>query len=334
MKGIAHFSMGVAIASCVPAAVRSALDGNGWPLVLGGIAGILPDTLDFRISRYLAAHDVEIVPDPLRPDASMIAQGVAWAIDRCAARRRGIRLRLRSIRMASDRWQSYAVRFDPAARKVIVEYGPVVDPGGGIVCGCPPEAGGLRLRAEAKVRADLRIEYEAEISVAGFDGPLLYLEQMKDGRISVGFLPWHRRWSHSLFLAASAGIASWLAWGTEAGVAAGCAWAAHALADHCGYMGSNLLFPLTARREEGLKMMHSSDFFPNMAAVWVSLTVIFLNLGLYSRPCPFACGMAYWRALFVGCIVPLAVIRYLLGRANRGIRVEESGVRKKTKRRN
>jgi len=45
MKGITHFLTGVAIATFFPEVVRQAADGSLLP-VLGGVAGILPDTLE------------------------------------------------------------------------------------------------------------------------------------------------------------------------------------------------------------------------------------------------------------------------------------------------
>jgi hypothetical protein len=66
MKGIAHFISGVAIATFFPEVVRQAADGSLLP-VLGGVAGILPDTLDFKFVRYFERYDLEIDPGP-NPD--------------------------------------------------------------------------------------------------------------------------------------------------------------------------------------------------------------------------------------------------------------------------
>ena len=52
MKGITHFITGIAIATFFPEVVRGAGEGALLP-VLGGIAGILPDTIDFKFVRYL-----------------------------------------------------------------------------------------------------------------------------------------------------------------------------------------------------------------------------------------------------------------------------------------
>jgi hypothetical protein len=56
MKGIAHFITGVALATFFPEVVQSGAQGSLLPM-LGGIAGILPDTLDFKFARYLFSSD-------------------------------------------------------------------------------------------------------------------------------------------------------------------------------------------------------------------------------------------------------------------------------------
>ena len=60
MKGIAHFTAGVAAASFFPGAVAAAVDGNPLYFVLGGVCGLLPDTLDFKFGRFFYRHQVEI----------------------------------------------------------------------------------------------------------------------------------------------------------------------------------------------------------------------------------------------------------------------------------
>jgi len=35
--------------------------------LLGGIFGLLPDTLDFKFYRFFIKHDIEVAPDPLKP---------------------------------------------------------------------------------------------------------------------------------------------------------------------------------------------------------------------------------------------------------------------------
>jgi hypothetical protein len=51
MKGISHFITGVAIATFFPEVVQAGGVGSLLPM-LGGIGGILPDTIDFKFARY------------------------------------------------------------------------------------------------------------------------------------------------------------------------------------------------------------------------------------------------------------------------------------------
>lgn len=51
MKGISHFITGVAIATFFPEVVRAGGAGSLLPM-LGGVGGILPDTIDFKFARY------------------------------------------------------------------------------------------------------------------------------------------------------------------------------------------------------------------------------------------------------------------------------------------
>ena len=65
MKGIAHFVGGIAVASAFPSAVKAAEMGSGIYLLAGGVFGLLPDTLDFKIGRYFCGFDIEVAPDSI-----------------------------------------------------------------------------------------------------------------------------------------------------------------------------------------------------------------------------------------------------------------------------
>ncbi len=66
--------------------------------------------------------------------------------------------------------------------------------------------------------------------------------------------------------------------GSTAGLVAGLGYAAHVLEDQLGFMGSNLFWPFTKRRFDGAHLLHSGDTVPNLVTVWLSLTLILLNL--------------------------------------------------------
>ncbi len=81
MKGIVHFVAGVAVASCFPFAVEAGANGNPLYFVLGGCFGLLPDTIDFKFSKFFYKHNIEIAPDPNNLDAEIIADAIATAVN-------------------------------------------------------------------------------------------------------------------------------------------------------------------------------------------------------------------------------------------------------------
>jgi hypothetical protein len=110
VKGIAHFITGVAIATFFPEVVRGAAGGSLLP-VLGGVAGILPDTLDFKFARYFERYGLEIDPG-LEPDAGKIAEQVVEAMRRAYETGGPQNAMLHTIRLGPDLWRQYAIRFD------------------------------------------------------------------------------------------------------------------------------------------------------------------------------------------------------------------------------
>ena len=90
MKGIVHFAVGVTVASCFPEVVRAGANGNPLYFILGGIFGILPDTIDFKFCRFFYRHDIEVTPDPNKPDPQVIADAVALAVNRAYETRKPV----------------------------------------------------------------------------------------------------------------------------------------------------------------------------------------------------------------------------------------------------
>jgi len=162
------------------------------------VAGLLPDTLDFKFWRFFYRHDIEIAPDPLRPDAQMIADAVAAAIHRAYETGRPVNVKLDTIRMGADLWQQYEVKFDVPGQGVRVNYGPIVDTGGN-----PVRRGsdGKETNATAPLVCGIQLDYEATTIVQGFEGPLFRMEPTADKRVKPQIIPWHRQWSHSVVTA-------------------------------------------------------------------------------------------------------------------------------------
>jgi len=359
MKGIAHFLTGVAIATCFPEVVRQAAGGGLLP-VLGGVAGILPDTLDFKFVRYFERYDLEIDPGP-EPDAGEIAGRVAGAMRRAYETGQPQNVMLHTIRLGADLWRRYTVRFDPAHDAVAVRIGPVVNtsqvplpgsefpppsspPMGGTEGGTP--MGGTEERtplwgteeetplweteertplegaeeraplwgteertplegaeertplwgteektplwetegertARAKIGVPTAPTYDEATQIDIFSGPSFKFERRGD-RLHVLFLDWHRRWSHSLTLAAALGLIGGLILGKWAGLVIGLGFVGHVLEDQLGFMGSNLFYPFSRRRSQGVRLIHSGDAVPNLLTVWTAVALILFNLDRFS----------------------------------------------------
>jgi membrane-bound metal-dependent hydrolase YbcI (DUF457 family) len=282
VKGISHFITGVALATFFPEVVQAGAEGSLLP-VLGGIGGILPDTLDFKFARYFERYDEEIDPGP-EPDARDIAERVAGAMRRAYETGKPQNVMLHTIRLGADLWRQYTIRFDPEQGEVAVRVGPIVNTGQIPFPGSeplppsvPPNGGEVRI----KVGAPMASTYDAENKIDIFSGPSFKFERQGD-RLHVHFLDWHRRWSHSLILAAALGLASGLILGKWSGLVIGLGVAAHILEDQLGFMGSNLFYPFSKRRTNGAQLLHSGDALPNFLTVWTSVALILFNLDRFS----------------------------------------------------
>ncbi len=296
MKGIAHFVTGVALATFFPDVVRQAAQGSLLP-VLGGLAGILPDTLDFKFSRYFERYDLEIDPGP-RPDPHSIAVQVARAMQDAYVSGRPRNVMLHTIRMGADLWRQYTIRFDPALSQVTVRIGPLVSTSQVPLASSEVPAP----QASVKTGVPMVHTYDEEINIDIFTGPSFKFERQGD-RLHIHFLDWHRRWSHSLTLAAALGLFGSLICGKWGGLIIGLAFAAHILEDQLGFMGSNLLYPFTRQRTRGLRLLRSGDAVPNFLTVWTSVMVIIFNLDRFSaHP-----RLNPWLFLTLALILPLTI---------------------------
>ena len=199
---------------------------------------------------------------------------------------------LHTIRLGADLWRQYGLRFDYSRNEVAVRIGPAVSTAQVPVPGT--EAGGaaeVRLRVGVPMAPTHDVEYKIDI----FGGPSFTFDRVGD-QLDVRFLAWHRRWSHSVTLAAALGLAA-------AGIAALCEFVAkggltrfpfwaglviglglvgHILEDQLGFMGSNLVYPITRRRSVGLGLLRSGDAIPNFLTVWTAVALILFNLDRFS----------------------------------------------------
>lgn len=271
MKGFTHFMSGVAVASFFPAAVEASFSGNPSLLILGGVAGLLPDTLDFKFVRYFYRYDHYVEIDPERLDAQAVADAVASAI-RTAESGMEVRLKLCALRLPGGNWRQYRVAIDSATREVRVQFGPVVDTGQ-VPLGEGEAAGAV---ARAAIPGPVNAAEDLDLTIDIFDGPGLCFIPASGGAVDAVFLPWHRTWTHSFFLCALLGGVV-VYWNRPAGIVVALAMALHLIEDQAGRMGSSLLFPFIRRRVSGLRWMRSADPLPNSIAVWLACAIVFWN---------------------------------------------------------
>ena len=291
MKGFTHFISGLAAATFFPEAVEMALRDNSFILILGGIGGILPDTFDFKFAQFFEHYHYKIDPDPDNPDPQKIAQTIADTINEAHQIGKTRSVKLYTIQKANDVWRQYRIHFNTEKNKVEVHMGELVSTSKRVFPGTKIE--GANNFGEALIQCPMEDTlYEKDIEVDIFGGPSFAFVPQKNGKIRMDFIAWHRRWSHSLVLAVFIGLFLWgLLW--LSGFAnpflyatiAACGFAVHVLEDQLGHLGSNLLWPFTKDRVEGMKTMHSSHGWGNFGTVWLALSFIIYNLNRF-RPEP------------------------------------------------
>jgi membrane-bound metal-dependent hydrolase YbcI (DUF457 family) len=326
MKGIAHFASAVAVASFLPQVVERSAQGS-LVLLLAGLGGLAPDTLDFRLARFLSKPDVEIGADfdgtaPEGLNAQAVADRLAAFIERAHRTGSSAYARLGTVKLGTDLWQRYSIHFEDG--RVRVRVGPLVDgaqtpideptiPG-------PSAQGQGQAVVAAPMRCEASLRRGAAVVVDVFSGTMLEFRPCKAG-IEVVFLPWHRRWSHSLFVTALLGGAIALWWEPLGGLVYVLGSLTHILEDQLGHMGSNLLYPFTRRRIGGLGLFHSGDALPNLFAVWSSAVLLLLNLDRFS-PAPV---LQPWPLLALGLVLPWGLVGALWGWNRRGRRDGQRG---------
>lgn len=264
MRGIVHYVAGLAAASFVPGVVQAGAAGRPGLFLLGGVAALLPDTLDFKVRRLLSTADVEIRPDPLDPDPAIVADGLASVINHAWDTGRTFSVRLHTITLGAREWLPYEVFFDVRRRMIKVTVRST-------------EPGQPERTAECAVNCPLRIDYEARLNINILDGPLLEIVPQEQA-VLPRFLPWHREWTHSLVFSGLAGLVLWGLWGWQAGLVAGLGHASHVLLDQAGGLGCALWSPLSKRRIPGKQWLRSSDAFANFWLVWSGLVLLYANL--------------------------------------------------------
>lgn len=142
MKGLTHFMMGMMVASFFKSLVLGAALEDSLIILLGGIFGLMPDTLDFKFSIYMERNDVVIDPDPYDVRPQEIANTIAAEINRASTLEPGKmrKVQLHTLRLGPDLWQFYSIFFDTRKNEVVVRVGPHVTMSGTKFLGTEPPA--------------------------------------------------------------------------------------------------------------------------------------------------------------------------------------------------
>ena len=280
MKGIAHFTTGVAVSTFFGEAVRIAAEQQSFILLLGGIFGILPDTLDFKFGRYLDKPDYEIEPEPNNLNAKKIAKQIAKAANEAYETGKTTEVQLHTIKLSAFTWRRYTVMFDSKTDSVVVEIGPVVSTSQVPYPGTELQ-NHKKQKGKAKIKGKLSQELQKPFIIDIKSGPSFKFERKGD-KLEVEFLPWYRQWSHSFTVGILLGIIAGLIFGKLAGIIAALAFSLHIIEDLFGFMGGNLLYPFTKNRTKGAKLIKTNSPLGNFLITYANLIIIIFNLNRFS----------------------------------------------------
>ncbi|MFC2061015.1 metal-dependent hydrolase [Elusimicrobiota bacterium] len=318
MKGLTHFMSGIAASTFISQAVRmsisSRMDVEGAAssmiLVLAGMYGIMPDTLDFKFGQFLELPDFVVDPDPVDPDPQSMAETFAKAVDKAAETGKEVRIQFFPTQLGANRWRQYCIIFEES--KVTIQFNEIVSTSQIPIPGTAPKknrVGAAEFTHKLKPTTD-DLDWLNKLirflrrKIKGADKPktvvkpstidilsstMFGLELQDDGKIFFNWLPWHRTWSHSYVFGAMLTIPVflitfllklpyWWLYGTVAFVG----FATHITEDMTGHIGGSLLWPLLKPRTEGLELFKASDPRTNFSIIYTSVVLIIWNLDRFT----------------------------------------------------
>jgi membrane-bound metal-dependent hydrolase YbcI (DUF457 family) len=311
MKGISHFISGVAAATFIERVVHMSGNESSAILALAGLFGVLPDTLDFKFAKFMQKFDFEVDPHAEKMDPQEMADTVADAINTAYRENKEVSLMLHSVKISADLYRQYSVYFDNKNGEVVVEIGPIVNmsklpyPG--------TEFQGKKV-GKAKLDANVLHSYDHKTYIDIFSGSDFSFRK-KGEQVEALFIPWHRKWSHSLTLGWFFGIIgyiiAYLAGSADEAIYGGVialAFSVHILEDQLGFMGSNMFWPFTKERYEGLHWMRSGDAWPNFTTVWLACLIILFNLNRFAPESSKAFNMSWVEFFGYTFFVPVTIL--------------------------
>ncbi len=307
MKGLSHFSIGVAAGFWLPNVAERASNGSGWEMLICAVAGLLPDTLDFKFARFFSREDMTVDFAPTDFHAQDVAQKCTQALEMAISQNRPIHLRLHTSQIDSGSWLSYNIHFDSAAKTITVNELGIVNMSGENVREIiiSPENANAQLIATQQ----FYIEGNGNVKVDVLSGPTISFGPRENNRVEIVFIPWHRGFSHSLTLGTALAALAAFAFGWHYFLLVAVPFWLHVLVDQLGHLGSNLFWPFTKRRFRGIKLFHSSDSAPNFFAVWFSAMLILFKADSIAKDAFFSQNPLLFFS--ITCALPLiSVLTY------------------------
>ena len=289
MKGLTHFMSGAAVASFfLPATQMAHRDaGASFIIVLGGLFGIMPDTLDFKVGQFFSKAKYDIDPDPMNPDPQMMAEELGKAMDDTHETGHYVKAQLYPMRVGADLWRQYVIKFDGEKNEVVIVINEIVTTSQVPYLGSEPKENRVgRYKIKGKM-----LETHGRPSVVDImSGPQFGFKKNEKGEVEVEFLPWHRTWSHSYVLGLLLSIPVWLiasliaGWniGWLYGLIAFLGFSVHITEDLTGHMGGSLLWPFIKERCNGLSLFKASNPHANFSIDYTAMIIILFNLNRYA----------------------------------------------------
>jgi len=321
LKGLTHYLTGVCVATFFPMVVAAAYYPDLILLTLlipiGGLFGYLPDFLDFKFTRYIEKSDEIINPGYKELDPWRVAEKIVYAINRAYESKKPVKIKLQTLRMPNGLWRRYSIKFLIKQRQVVVRIGPLITTGLEVLEGTEPEEEKVAI---LRYKPYLHYSYEDVTNVDIWDGPTF--EFRREGNVVYAdFIQWHRRWSHSLTLGLIMGLLiagfaailysikgitlSDLDIITIIGIITGGMWG-HIIVDQLGWLGSNLFWPITGKRKQGLGLTRSMDAFGNFLTIYILTMLIIWNLNRFA-PTPVF-GWTNLQFFLWGMVLPISIM--------------------------
>lgn len=343
MKGFTHFMSAIAASTFIPEVVRMSTStrlgdtvegaASSFIMLLPGIFGLLPDTMDFKMGQFFSIAEYEIDPDPRNPDPQAMTDVFAKAVNEAGDTGKDVRVQLFPIQLGASLWRQYNIIFEPD--EVLIQFNEIVKTSQVPIPNTapPPEKrlGRTKLRYELKSRTMEicwmnRLVRKLRHAIKGPDhppGPVkpstldilsgtqFAFHKEADGKIYFNWLPWHRTWSHSyvlgFFLAIPVFIIAYLLqlyhWWLY-GLVAYLGFFVHLTEDMTGHIGGALFWPFHKPRSEGLELFKASDPRTNFSIDYTAIILILWNVDRFTVqqiPIPG------WLFLLIFLVLPLAL---------------------------